>query len=77
MGPESTSELAFLPLEDAGQDAPGPQTVVVNHGSGGGAADLLTLAILAFVAAGSAALRRRRLPYSASLQAARYRVPFA
>ncbi len=79
MGPESTSELAFLPLEDAGRDAPVPvtQTIVVNHGSGGGAADPLTLAILAFVVAGTVVLRRRRQRYSASLQALRFREPSA
>ncbi len=64
MGPENTSELAFLPLEDAGRDTtgPAPRPIAINHGSGGGAVDGLTLAILAFVAAGSVALRRRRLP---------------
>jgi len=79
IGPENTSELAFLPLEDVNRDAPGvsPQPVVINHGSGGGAADVWTLAILAFVAAGSFALRRRRLPYSGSLQPARHRGPSA
>lgn len=75
MGPENTSELAFLPLEDTNRDAPGvsPQPVVINHGGGGGSADVWTLAILAFVAAGTLALRRRRLPYSGSLQPARHR----
>ena len=79
MGPEQTSELAFLPLEDLNRDAPGvsPQPVVINHGGGGGAADVWTLAFLAFVAAGSLALRRRRLPYSGSLQPARHRGPSA
>ncbi len=75
MGPENTSELAFLPLEDANRDAPGvsPQPVVINHGGGGGSTDVWTLAFLAFVAAGTFALRRRRLPYSGSLQPARHR----
>jgi len=79
IGPDNTSELAFLPLEDANRDAPGvsPQPVVINHGSGGGSADVWTLAFLAFVAAGSLALRRRRLPYSGSLQPARHRGPSA
>jgi len=82
MGPEQTSELAFLPLEDLNRDARGvsPQPVVINHGGGGGggAADVWTLAFLVFVAAGSFALRRRRLPYSGSLQpAARRRGPSA
>ena len=73
MGPDNTSELAFLPLEDAERDATisSPRPIVVNHGSGGGAVDVLTLAVLAFVAAGSVALRRRRLPYSDQLRLAR------
>ncbi len=38
-GPEETSELAFLPLEDFELDAPiVPVQVVVNHGHGGGGA---------------------------------------
>ncbi len=75
MGPENTSELAFLPLEDGERDAtgPAPRPVVVNHGSGGGATDALTLAILGFIAAGSVALRRRRLPHSDLLRLARPR----
>ena len=75
MGPESTSELAFLPLEDAERDtpAPAPRQIVVNHGSGGGAVDLPTLAVLAFVAAGSVALRRRRLRHSGLLRPAHSR----
>ncbi len=75
MGPENTSELAFLPLEDAERDTfgPAPRPIVVNHGSGGGAVDVLTLAALAFIAAGSAALRRRRLPFSDQLRLARCR----
>ena len=79
MGPENTSELAFLPLEDLNRDAPGvsPQPVVINHGGGGGSADVWTLAFLASVAAGTLALRRRRLPYSGSLQSARHREPSA
>jgi hypothetical protein len=64
IGPENTSELAFLPLEDAGRDAfspgPTPGPVVINHGSGGGSMNLLTLAVLLGVAA-IPALRRRRL----------------
>ena len=35
-GPDDTSELAFLPLEDADRDAAqGPDVVVVNRGGGG------------------------------------------
>ena len=75
MGPESTSELGFLPLEDAERDspAPAPRPIVVNHGSGGGAVDLPTLAVLAFVAAGSVALRRRRQRRSGLLRLAHSR----
>ncbi len=64
IGPDNTSELAFLPLEDAGRDAfspgPTPGPVVINHGSGGGSMNLLALAMLLGVAA-VPALRRRRL----------------
>ncbi len=59
LGPESTSELAFLPLEDAERDVPFSSSppIAVSRG-GGGAADLATLAVLALLAA--AALRRRQ-----------------
>ncbi len=79
MGPENTSELAFLPLEDAGRDAPGEvsQPVVVNHGGGGGATDVWTLATLVVVAAGSVFLRRRRLPCFDSSPLASCREPSA
>jgi len=64
IGPDNTSELAFLPLEDARRDAfipgPTPGPVVINHGSGGGSMNLLTLVMLLGVAA-IPALRRRRL----------------
>ncbi len=76
MGPESTSELAFLPLEDAERDAtgPAPRPIVINHGSGGGGAvDALALAVLALLAAGSVALRRRRLLRSGLLRLAHSR----
>jgi len=63
IGPENTSELAFLPLEDTGRDAfspgPAPVPVVISHSSGGGSINLLTLAMLFGVAA-IPALRRRR-----------------
>lgn len=77
IGPESTSELAFLPLEDEQRDAPviAPQPVVVVNRGGGGAVDVLTLAAFAMasVAAGVVALRRRRRPGSDSLAAIRCR----
>ena len=46
-GPEDTSELAFLPLEDMNRDAlPGGDTrVTVNHG-GGGSLDLILLLLM-------------------------------
>ncbi len=58
LGPESTSELSFLPLEDAERDVPFTSSppVAVSRG-GGGSADLITLAVFAMFAA--AALRRR------------------
>ena len=44
IGPEDTSELAFLPLEDIGRDTPpGETTVVINNESGGGSTGLLGL----------------------------------
>ncbi|MEL7185330.1 MAG: choice-of-anchor H family protein, partial [Pseudomonadota bacterium] len=56
IGPDETSELAFLPLEDAGRDTPPVETqVVVNTGSGGGSLGWIALLALAGIAA-----RRRR-----------------
>jgi len=59
IGPEDTSELSFLPLEDRDRDAAlgGGTTVVVNRGGGGalGVVPLLLLALLAIA-------RRRSLP---------------
>ena len=80
MGPDASSALAFLPLEDASRDSVGgigPQPVVVNHGGGGGAVDALTLAMLGFFVATSVALRRRRRLSSCSSPAERYRAPSA
>jgi hypothetical protein len=64
IGPESTSELSFLPLEDIARDAPGPiaPPVVVNQQSGGGSADLWTLLAALLFAAGVGIRRRRSLP---------------
>ena len=56
-GPEDTSELAFLPLEDMNRDAltGGDTRVTVNHG-GGGSFDGLMLALLGLFAV---AVRRK------------------
>ena len=53
IGPEDTSELAFLPLEDANRDTPvdRPDVVVVHEHGGGSAGWLLVLALLATAAA--------------------------
>ena len=54
-GPQDTSELSFLPLEDFNRDAPGFDTPVTVSQGGGGAAGLWLLILLA------ALLRRSRL----------------
>ncbi len=55
-GPDDTSELAFLPLEDADRDAPvEPEIIVIDNG-GGGSLAWLSLLMLAMVAVAS---RRR------------------
>ena len=57
LGPEDTSELEFLPLEDSNRDAPLPETrVVINHG-GGGAADGWTIGMLLLLLFASAVIR--------------------
>ena len=50
IGPDDTSELAFLPLEDAGRDAPQDTRVVINSGGGGslGWLALLALGLIGF-----------------------------
>lgn len=54
-GPEDTSELAILPLEDVGRDAPaGTTQIVVNSGGGGSLSWLLLLGLV-----GASALRHR------------------
>ncbi|MDX1518322.1 MAG: choice-of-anchor H family protein [Woeseiaceae bacterium] len=60
-GPENTSELAFLPLEDAERDTPvtAPDVVVVSRG-GGGAVDIWTITALALMSAGLLLRRRYR-----------------
>lgn len=50
-GPDETSELAFLPLEDASRDAVEvPEVIVVNNHSGGGATGGLFILLLGLVA---------------------------
>ncbi len=56
IGPEDTSELAFLPLEDANRDsAVIPEVIVVNRGGGGSLGWMLILGL------GLTAVARRRL----------------
>jgi hypothetical protein len=57
-GPEDTSELSFLPLEDFNRDTPVyDPPVAVSHGSGGGASGLWMLAFL--LSAAGFRLRKR------------------
>ena len=61
-GPEDSSELAFLPLEDINRDAPAGGTRVTVNNGGGGSFDWLMLALLglaAFAARRSELTRRR------------------
>ena len=60
IGPEDTSELAFLPLEDIDRDTPfdGGHTIIV-HDGGGGSFDWLVLLLLVTI---SIARRRRYAP---------------
>jgi len=56
LGPEETSELAILPLEDIGRDTPaGTTQIVVNRGGGGSMSWILILGLLG---AGAMAYRR-------------------
>ena len=56
LGPEDSSQLSILPLEDVGWDTPaGTTQVVVNRGGGGSLSWLLILGLL-----GASALRRGR-----------------
>ena len=70
IGPENTSELAFLPLEDANLDAPAISTtpVVVNRGGGGGAADWLTVVLLVLLSTTVAVRRRTQRPQAATVE---------
>ena len=57
-GPEDTSELAFLPLEDMNRDAPVTETRITVNSGGGGASDLFLLVLLGVA---TAVVGRRRL----------------
>ncbi len=50
-GPEDTSELAILPLEDAGRDTPAGTTQIVVNSGGGGSLSWLLLVLLSAGAA--------------------------
>ena len=66
IGPADTSELSFLPLEDAERDTPVVESrVTVSSTSGGGAADPATLAVLFGLIALVIARRRQSLPLRA------------
>ena len=54
LGPEDTSELAILPLEDIGRDSPVGTTQIVVNSGGGGALGWLLLGLT-----GAGALRRK------------------
>lgn len=58
IGPEESSKLSFLPLEDAGRDTPPGTTVIINEGGGGSFSLLGLLALLG--ATGLASLTRNR-----------------
>ena len=49
-GPQESSELSYLPLEDAGRDTPPGTTIVVNEGGGGGSLGLIGLLALLGIA---------------------------
>lgn len=64
IGPDNTSELSFLPLEDAERDTPvaAPDVIVVSHGGGGGGAvDGWTISMFALMVAVLFLRRRRQL----------------
>ncbi len=54
LGPEDTSELAILPLEDIGRDTPAGTTQIVVNSGGGGSLSWLLLGLL-----GAGAVRRK------------------
>jgi hypothetical protein len=58
-GPEDSSQLSYLPLEDAGRDTPPGTTIVVNEGGGGSIGLIGLLALL-----GVTGMTRRRIAIS-------------
>ena len=50
IGPEDTSELAFLPLEDATRDVADPPNVIVVNREGGGSVGLVFILLLSLAA---------------------------
>jgi hypothetical protein len=60
-GPEDTSELGYLPLEDFNRDAPPRETRVVVSRGGGGGTGLMALLALSLALAGRRVVRRRVL----------------
>jgi len=64
IGPADTSELAFLPLEDADRDSPVIVVHTVDDHHGGGSLGLGTLLVLAAASFGAARISRRRWPES-------------
>ena len=61
-GPEDSSELSYLPLEDFNRDAPAPETRVVVNSGGGGSMDGWTLGafLLVLLAGAIRKIWRRR-----------------
>ena len=57
-GPDESSELSLLPLEDIGRDAPMETTIVVNNSGGGGS--LTWIGLLAMIGVGTIRRSRRR-----------------
>lgn len=67
IGPEDTSELAILPLEDTGRDAPAGTTQIVVNSGGGGSLSWFLLLGLCPVACARLAVRMTFLPHAARL----------
>ena len=61
-GPEDTTELAFLPLEDMNRDAPTTETRITVNSGGGGSIDLMFLLLFGIpvIVSGLRSLMKRR-----------------